>query len=95
MLIGILKESLPRETRVAATPATVTHLVRLGYEVVVESRAGAASRFTDHAYVDAGASVGDPLAADIVFGVNALIGAARRSSLRSDPHHTDVARAQP
>jgi NAD(P) transhydrogenase subunit alpha len=71
MLIGILKESLPGETRVAATPATVAHLVRLGYEVVVESEAGAASSFADHAYLEAGAGVGDPLAADVVFGVNA------------------------
>ena len=35
MRIGVPRESRPRETRVAATPTTVTALRRLGYEVVV------------------------------------------------------------
>jgi NAD(P) transhydrogenase subunit alpha len=42
MIVGIPAESLPGETLVAATPATVTPLVKLGYSVVVESGAGAA-----------------------------------------------------
>ncbi|MGD9955196.1 MAG: Re/Si-specific NAD(P)(+) transhydrogenase subunit alpha [Candidatus Nanopelagicales bacterium] len=71
MIIGVLREARPAETRVAATPATVVQLRKLGYEVVVEAGAGAASDFSDDAYVEAGASIGDPLAADIVFGVNA------------------------
>ncbi len=71
MIIGVLKEARPGETRVAATPATVAQLLNLGYEVVVEPGAGAASSFPDAAYVEAGATVGDPLAADVVFGVNA------------------------
>jgi H+-translocating NAD(P) transhydrogenase subunit alpha len=70
MLIGVLNEAQPGETRVAATPATVTQLRKLGYDVVVESDAGAASSFSDEAYVDAGAAVGNPLDADVVFGVN-------------------------
>jgi len=71
MKIGVLKESLAGETRVAATPTTVGQLLKLGYEVVVEPAAGVASSFTDEAYKEAGATVGDPYAADIVFGVNA------------------------
>jgi NAD(P) transhydrogenase subunit alpha len=71
MVIGILKEARAGEPRVAATPATVGQLRKLGYEVVVESGAGAKSSFSDEAYVEAGAQIGDPLAADIVFGVNA------------------------
>ena len=71
MIIGVLKEAQAGETRVAATPATVAQLLKLGYDVVVESGAGELSSFADEAYVEAGASVGDPLAADIVFGVNA------------------------
>jgi H+-translocating NAD(P) transhydrogenase subunit alpha len=59
---------------VAATPATVTQLRTLGYEVAVESGAGLASSFPDAAYVEAGAAVGDPLGADVVFGVNAPSG---------------------
>ncbi len=70
MLIGVLKERDPGETRVAATPATVVQLCGLGYDVVVEAGAGAASSFPDEAYVEAGARIGDPLTADVVFGVN-------------------------
>jgi H+-translocating NAD(P) transhydrogenase subunit alpha len=70
VIIGVLKEARPGETRVSATPATVTGLLKLGYEVVVQAGAGDASSFPDEAYVEAGASIGDPLAADIVFGVN-------------------------
>jgi NAD(P) transhydrogenase subunit alpha len=74
MIIGIPRESLPGETRVAATPQTVGQLIKLGYEVVVETGAGAASSFTDSAYVEAGASVGareEALSADVVLKVNA------------------------
>ncbi|BBX85636.1 Re/Si-specific NAD(P)(+) transhydrogenase subunit alpha [Mycolicibacterium aubagnense] len=74
MIIGIPRESLAGETRVAATPATVGQLIKLGYSVVVESGAGAASSFADAAYVEAGASVGssaEALSADIVLKVNA------------------------
>ncbi|MGW3870643.1 Re/Si-specific NAD(P)(+) transhydrogenase subunit alpha [Streptomyces sp. NPDC005055] len=72
MLIGIVSEARRGETRVAATPATVVQLVKLGYDVVVEPGAGALSSLPDEAYVVAGARIGDPLAADVVLGVNAL-----------------------
>ena len=71
MLVGVLKEAAPGETRVAATPATVAQLLKLGYEVVVEPGAGVAASFTDEAYAEAGASAGDAVRADIVLGVNA------------------------
>jgi NAD(P) transhydrogenase subunit alpha len=72
--IGVPRETKARETRVAATPATVTKLVALGYEVAVEAGAGAASTFPDEAYEAAGAAVGDARAAwqaDVVLKVNA------------------------
>ncbi|AEF37589.1 MULTISPECIES: Re/Si-specific NAD(P)(+) transhydrogenase subunit alpha [Mycobacteriaceae] len=71
MNIGVLSEAQPGETRVSATPTTVAQLIKLGYEVVVDAGAGEASSFTDAAYVEAGATIGDARAADIVFGVNA------------------------
>ncbi|MBT5183104.1 MAG: NAD(P)(+) transhydrogenase (Re/Si-specific) subunit alpha, partial [Actinobacteria bacterium] len=71
MIIGVLHEALPGETRVSATPATVEKLVELGYGVVIEPGAGTASSFTDEAFVVAGASIGDAADADIVFGINA------------------------
>lgn len=54
--IGIVAE-LGRETRVAATPATVKQLLGLGYEVVVEKGAGESASFRDEAYAEAGALV--------------------------------------
>src|SRR5690349_12085241 len=71
MLIGIPRESLPGETRVAASPQTVGQIIKLGYAVVVETGAGAASSFSDAAYVDAGAEIGDAWDADVVLKVNA------------------------
>lgn len=71
MLIGVLKESRPGETRVAATPATVAQLRKLGYDVVVEPGAGAAATFDDAAYAEGGAQVGPVNDADILLGVNA------------------------
>lgn len=71
MIIGVLNEALPGETRVAATPDTVEKLIALGYSVVIESGAGAASSFSDDSYVAAGASIGDAATADIIFGINA------------------------
>jgi NAD(P) transhydrogenase subunit alpha len=71
MQIGIPRESHAGETRVAATPQTVGQLIKLGYSVVVESGAGADSSFADAAYVEAGAEIGDPWAADVVLKVNA------------------------
>ena len=71
MQIGIPRESHAGETRVAATPQTVGALLTLGYSVVVEPGAGDASSFSDAAYVEAGADVGDPWAAQVVLKVNA------------------------
>src|SRR6185369_10782480 len=73
MIIGIPRESLPGETRVAATPQTVGQLIKLGYEVVVETGAGAASSFADGAFSEAGATVGaaeQVWAADVLLKVN-------------------------
>ena len=74
MLIGIPKESLHGETRVAATPDTVTKLIKLGFEVAVQSAAGAAASFDDAAYEAAGAKIAkgnDVWNSDIIFKVNA------------------------
>ncbi len=70
MIIGVVRESQPGETRVAATPTTVGQLRQLGYEVVVEPGAGDRADFPDEGFVDAGASVGDAWKADVVFAIN-------------------------
>lgn len=72
MRIGIPREG--RERLVAATPATVAQLRKLGYDVVVERGAGERASYPDEAYADAGASVVDARAvweSDVVTAVRA------------------------
>ncbi|GGL04425.1 NAD(P) transhydrogenase subunit alpha [Sphaerisporangium melleum] len=72
--LGVVAESAPGETRVAATPATVRQLASLGYQVIVESGAGLRAGCTDEAYEQAGARVGgreDAWSAEVVLKVNA------------------------
>src|SRR4029453_13072080 len=58
MKIAILKERRPHESRVAATPETVRKLKALGVEeIVIETGAGTAAAYLDHAYEDAGATI--------------------------------------
>jgi NAD(P) transhydrogenase subunit alpha len=73
MRIGIPKESLAGENRVAATPKTVPQLVKLGYDVVVEAGAGERADLPDSAFAAAGAAVVDKATAwgsDLVLMVN-------------------------
>jgi H+-translocating NAD(P) transhydrogenase subunit alpha len=71
VIIGVVREAKPGETRVAATPATVKQLRQLGYEVVVAPGAGDRADFPDQGFVDAEATIGDPWQADVVFAINA------------------------
>lgn len=57
MKIAVLKERRPFEKRVAVTPDTVKKYKVLGYEIAVETGAGAASSYLDDAYKAAGASI--------------------------------------
>jgi len=59
MIVGIVKEVIPGERRVAATPDSVTKLKALGFSVLVESGAGLAAGFDDGAYASAGATISD------------------------------------
>lgn len=57
MIIAVMKETHPGETRVPMVPATVDRLVKLGAKVVVESGVGLSCRFADEAYRAVGATV--------------------------------------
>ena len=73
MLIGVPRELLESENRVAATPKTVQQILKLGFEVIVEHNAGFKASFEDNAFVEAGAKIGDQKAvwnADLIFKVN-------------------------
>lgn len=49
MQIGVPREQLAGETRVAASPSSVEQLIKLGFEVCIESKAGALASFDDAA----------------------------------------------
>ena len=57
MHIGIPKERLPNEGRLAATPQTIGQLLKLGFTVSVEQGAGQIANFADQTFIDAGASI--------------------------------------
>lgn len=59
MIIGIPKEIMHDEARVAATPETVGKFVDEGFEVLVECTAGEGALYHDEAYVEAGAQMVD------------------------------------
>jgi NAD(P) transhydrogenase subunit alpha len=80
--IGVMKETHPRERRVAVTPAVVPSLTKAGLAVLVEAGAGAQAGFPDDAYRQKGATIGDRAeasAADVLLRVRAA-GAAPRAS---------------
>jgi len=73
MVIGIPKESLAAETRIAATPTSVKQLKKLGFDIVVESGAGEKASFRDEAYSAAGAGIADSATiwqADLIYKIN-------------------------
>ena len=57
MIIGVLKETVEGEFRVAATPETVKKLTTLKYSVYIESNAGIKASITNQMYIDAGALI--------------------------------------
>ena len=72
MQVGIPRETLPGETRVAATPETVKKLAQAGHRVRVERGAGHAARYPDTDYEKAGAELTDTdtaLGAELVLKV--------------------------
>ncbi|ELY3445436.1 Re/Si-specific NAD(P)(+) transhydrogenase subunit alpha [Cronobacter sakazakii] len=74
MRIGVPKERVALETRVAATPKTVEQLLKLGFSVAVERDAGKLASFDDEAFIAAGASVVDTAGgweSDVILKVNA------------------------
>ncbi|MCH8558723.1 MAG: Re/Si-specific NAD(P)(+) transhydrogenase subunit alpha [Balneolia bacterium] len=72
MIIGIVKETRPGETRVAFNPETAGKWVEKGIEVRVQAGAGRASYFTDQAYKEAGCVITEDAVsdADIVLKIN-------------------------
>ncbi len=66
MRVGIPRETAAGERRVALVPDIVAKLVATGIDVVVERGAGEAASFSDDAFREAGAELGDPWSAEVV-----------------------------
>ena len=54
MIIGVLKETIEGELRVAVTPETVKKLTTLKHIVYIESNAGIGASITDQMFIDSG-----------------------------------------
>ncbi|MDH4259251.1 MAG: NAD(P) transhydrogenase subunit alpha [Gammaproteobacteria bacterium] len=73
--IGVLKETVPGENRVAVVPEVATRLAALGARLLIERGAGASARFPDHLYKDVSfADSADAVleSADLVLAVQPL-----------------------
>ncbi|OBJ67459.1 Re/Si-specific NAD(P)(+) transhydrogenase subunit alpha [Mycobacterium sp. 1274756.6] len=69
LTVGVVAESGADERRVALVPKAVSSLVKSGLGVVVESGAGERALLPDELYTEAGATIGDAWAADVVVKV--------------------------
>ena len=76
MLLGILKETAPGETRVALLPESLKALLAQGIEVAVEAGAGISAGAYDAAYQEVGAGVtaGSPLSRTLLGGIGVASG---------------------
>ena len=67
--VGVVAESGADERRVALVPKAVGPLLKTGIAVVVEAGAGERALLPDELYTEAGATIGDAWAADVVVKV--------------------------
>ena len=94
MIIGVPKESYPGERRVALVPRVIPILLKAGFEVLVETSAGAEAGYPDALYVEKGASIlpnrsavfgsADIVAQVLCYGSNDLTGQADLPLLRPE-----------
>jgi len=94
VIIGVTKESYPGERRVALVPSVVPSLLRGGFEVLVESGAGAEAGYPDVLYRERGAQVlpdrgavfgrADIIVQVLCYGSNDITGEADLPLLRTE-----------
>ncbi|MEL7666779.1 MAG: NAD(P) transhydrogenase subunit alpha [Actinomycetota bacterium] len=92
MVIGIPKEILEREHRVAALPEEVAAYVRMGFDVVVQAGAGAGALHADDEYAAAGARIAS--GAEEVFSQADLILKVKQPHFNAETgkHETEMLR---
>ena len=75
MKAAVARETFPGERRVALVPASVPALVKAGFDVLVQSDAGAAAGYSDRQYEEKGAKIvasrDEIFAADVILQVRA------------------------
>lgn len=73
MKIGVLKDTRAGETRVAITPAVAQNLIKMGYQISVETSAGVGAHYTDIHFEEAGVHVAsrtEVMQSDVIIQVN-------------------------
>lgn len=83
MIVGVVKETFPGETRVALVPSALPPLLKAKIEVVVEAGAGAESGYPDSEYEEKGAKV-LPTRQDVFERADAI---AQVRCLGANPEH--------
>ena len=87
LTIGIPKEIILSEHRVALVPHSIRTLVGYGHKVIIETGAGLKSNFTDHHYSEAGAQIS--FSKEEVFKSQVLVKIAPPTSEEIDLMHAD------
>lgn len=85
LFIGIPKELMLQENRVALVPSGVATLVANGHRIVVEAGAGEKSNYSDHDYSEAGADIA--YSAEQVYKANVVIKVAPPTLKEIDMMH--------
>ena len=85
MKIGIPAETQTGERRVAATPATVKKLIKMGFEVSIQAGAGTQAQYLDADYSNAGATVS--ASADSIWSDSELVLKVNPPGERQDGKH--------
>ena len=73
MRIGIPKETIKNENRVAITPMSLPKLKKLGFEVIVQEGAGELSGYSDSYYENKGAKIGninEVMSSELIASIN-------------------------
>jgi NAD(P) transhydrogenase subunit alpha len=91
MIVAAVKETFPGERRVALVPSSVGPLVKSGFEVRIESGAGASAGFPDERYADKGAEI---VPRDLALGADCLL-AVRTAGANPQADAADLARLHP
>ncbi|MEO8452381.1 MAG: Re/Si-specific NAD(P)(+) transhydrogenase subunit alpha [Gemmatimonadota bacterium] len=84
MRIAVVRETAPRERRVALVPASVKKLIGQGHQVAVETGAGVEASFPDDQYVEAGATIAGS-GAQALAGADLVVKVQRPTTAEFEP----------